>query len=165
VTKVPKLLDDAFDRLDLDHAVRPAILNLGEVWRHRKARPLSQRSAGQSSSLTTCPAAGEEEAVNSVSQAAMRQQAFDLLDALTRSGGLACEDAALHIVVAATHTFDESVLETVVRRNMNPIEAVERSSMIMASVLHDLPGHCLVKSSEVGRLQSVSSAATAVLGL
>eukprot|EP01039_Chlorochromonas_danica_P014159 gene14159-16484_t len=136
VSQVPKLLDDAFDRLDLDHAVRPAIIHLGDVWRHRKARPLAQRShTGNGLEV------GPEESVDGAAQTTLRQTAFDLLEALTRSGGLPCEDAELHVVVAATHVFDESVLETVVRRDMNPIEAVERSEVIMASVVHGQAGH------------------------
>eukprot|EP01033_Poteriospumella_lacustris_P015889 gene15890-11374_t len=159
VSQVPKLLDDAFDRLDLDHAVRPAIIHLGDVWRHRKARPLAQRSH-TGNGLE----AGPEETVDGAAQTTLRQTAFDLLEALTRSGGLPCEDAELHVVVAATHVFDESVLETVVRRDMNPIEAVERSEVIMASVVHGQAGHRLIEGSEASRMQAVTSSASLLLG-
>ena len=129
------------------------------MWRHRKARPLAQRShTGNGLEV------GPEETVDGAAQTTLRQTAFDLLEALTRSGGLPCEDAELHVVVAATHVFDESVLETVVRRDMNPIEAVERSEVIMASVVHGQAGHRLIEGSEASRMQAVTSSASLLLG-
>ena len=55
-----------------------------------------------------------------------KDAAFDLLDALTKSGGLPVEHASLH-VVAAMHRFDKTVLETIVQNNMNPIDEAELS--------------------------------------
>lgn len=53
-----------------------------------------------------------------------KKQAFDLLDALSRSGSLDVDYASLHVVVAATHCFAESLMNTVVKDNINPIEKV-----------------------------------------
>ena len=44
------------------------------------------------------------------------------------------ENASLHIVMAATHGFDKTVVETVVQDNVSPIEKVERSTLILAQV-------------------------------
>jgi hypothetical protein len=51
---------------------------------------------------------------------------FDLLDALSRSGSLDIDYASLHVVIAATHCFAESLMSTVVKDSINPIEKVWR---------------------------------------
>merc|ERR1719479_549906 len=81
-----------------------------------------------------------------------KDRAFDLLDTLTKSGALPIEHASLHIVLAAAHCFDKSVMETVIQDNCNPIEKVERSTLIMASTVHQLPAAALVQEAELPRL-------------
>jgi hypothetical protein len=41
-----------------------------------------------------------------------KNRAFDLLDALTKSGALALHNTTLHIVIASTHSFMKSLLHT-----------------------------------------------------
>ena len=65
-----------------------------------------------------------------------RAEAMDLLDALSRSGELLVECAELHVVLAATHCFDSTLIDTVVAENINPIAKVERSCVSIASVVH-----------------------------
>lgn len=48
--------------------------------------------------MTTASFAVEE-------QSKARDKCFDLLDALTKSGALTVDHAALHVVIAATHCF------------------------------------------------------------
>ena len=45
--------------------------------------------------------------MNEAAQKQSREAAFDLLDALSRSGGLTMEHADLHIVMGATHSFEQ----------------------------------------------------------
>jgi lipopolysaccharide transport system permease protein len=68
-----------------------------------------------------------------------KHRAFDLLDALTKSGALPIDDASLHVVLAATHCFDKTLLDTVIQDNVNPIEKVERSLMIVGTTVHGRP--------------------------
>lgn len=46
------------------------------------------------------------------------------------------EGAMLHIVVASTHCFEKSLVDTLVKDNVNPIEKLENTSLILASVVH-----------------------------
>lgn len=55
-------------------------------------------------------------------------KALELLDALTRSGALVVEEAALHVILAATHAFDKGLVDTVVQDNLNPILQVRAES-------------------------------------
>jgi hypothetical protein len=137
-TKIPKLLDSKFEAMDKEGAVRPTIINVGKRW--TKTSKKSLLAAATSSTL------GVEE------QKKERGAAFDLLDALTKSGGFEVQDASLHVVIAATHCFDRSLVDTVVQRNVNPIEKVEFSSLIMASTIHNERVENLVSRDQVSRL-------------
>ena len=54
-----------------------------------------------------------------------KNKAFDLIDALSRSGALPIDHASLHVVMAATHCFDKTLMDCVIKGNVNPIEKVE----------------------------------------
>jgi len=143
ITKLPSLLDQAFDRLDLDHAVRPAIIKPGDRWQRARQKALILSQAKPVVETLSTEDLNKE-----------RHAVFDLLDALTRSGALAIENASLHVVVGATHNFVDSLMNTVVQRNMNPIESMERSSLIMASTLFNSSSvEALVQAVHFSRLR------------
>ena len=93
-----------------------------------------------------------------------KERSFDLLDALSCSGAskpgwtavmrtaevnrrdaylthrpalhaVRLEAASLHVVLAVTHAFDESLMDVVIGQNVNPIEKLERTSLILASAV------------------------------
>lgn len=141
--QVPQEMEARFDLLDEDSALRPTIVSLGALWQKRE-----QRTILATPSLVTLDAGGQKKNEKNV--------AFDLLDGLTRSGALSIDCVSLHIVVAATHCFGRTLMDTVVQNNTNPIEKMERSSLIMASVVHRESAAVLVRPSELARLQEAS---------
>jgi len=130
-------MDKRFEVVD-DSALRPTIISVGEIWRKKAQKSLLARPS--------------EASLEKDEQKAEKDAAMDLLDALTRSGALPIDCASLHVVVAATHCFDRTIIETVVQQNINPIEKVERSFLTMASVVHQKSVAALVQDSHLERL-------------
>lgn len=141
-TRIPAALDKKFEELDVDSALRPTIIKPGDVW-----------SKDYQKALLAPPASavlgGEE-------QKKEKNKAFDLLDALTKSGALPVDQASLHVVMAATHCFDQTLIDTVIQGNVNPIEKVERSVMIVATTLFDRPAAELINESQKERFFTTS---------
>jgi len=135
-TNIPKRMDESFEKLDTDSALRPTILKTSKVWQRTTQNGLLSKPLSQSCGVDQ--------------QKKERNKAFDLLDALTRSGAMSVEtDASLHVVLCATHCFDNSVMDTLVQDNMNPIEKAERSSLIMASTIHRRPAGAMIKAERL----------------
>jgi hypothetical protein len=137
-TQVPVRLDARLEQFDEEGALRPTLIKCGPQWTKKSQANLL------SSPVTS--------SLNKDSQRTAKNDAFDLLDALSRSGVLSVECAELHVVVAATHCFDLSLIETVVQQNVNPIEKLERSNLIVASTIHDTEVGLLVKADNTARL-------------
>merc|ERR1712070_1005617 len=140
-TQVPIEMDRRFEKLDKDGTLRPTIIEPSARWTKKSQKALLAQPV--TSSLSKKELKEEKDA------------AFDLLDALTKSGELPVQHASLHIVVAATHCFDKTVTETVVQDNMNPIEKVERSQLIMASTIHQQPIADLIQDSNKDRCRQL----------
>lgn len=121
-TRLPGQLDQQFEALDTDGALRATIINPGDPWTRTAHKGLL--------------GAAKTARLGAPEQTTERHRAFDLLDALTKSGALPIDDAALHVVLAATHCFDKTLLDTVIQDNVNPIEKVERSLMIVGTTVH-----------------------------
>jgi len=140
LSRVPVELDAAYEAHDGESALRATVIAPAGDWTKKTLTHLLAKAP-------TVSTLGAPE------QASARGAAFDLLDALSRSGGLPMANAALHIVMGATHAFDESLLDTVVQGNINPIERVERSLVIMATTLHGVPAAQLLRDEHVARLR------------
>ena len=144
LTALPDTLDATYLRHDAHAALRSTIITPSSPW-------MLRRAAG-----TTTLGAGE--------QAASLAAAFDLLDALTRSGALPLPHGQLHVILGATHAFDDTLLNTLVVGNMNPIEEVERSQLIIASTLHGVPPANLLTPAHFARLAAAEPGVLAGLG-
>ncbi len=59
-------------------------------------------------------------------------------------------------MVCATHCFDKSLIDTVVQDNVNPIEKLERSTLIVASTIHGLPAAAMLKDDQHARVLEYS---------
>ncbi|CAE7853126.1 unnamed protein product [Symbiodinium microadriaticum] len=139
---IPKRLDSQFELLDSEGSVRPTIIRPGPLWTKK--------------SLPALLARPEIAELGADEQSVARKQAYDLLDALTKSGAVPVSCASLHVVVATTHCFDSSVLDTVICQNINPIERVELSNMIIATTVHGRSPVELVKTEQYGKLVLLS---------
>eukprot|EP00927_Polykrikos_kofoidii_P020870 TRINITY_DN19962_c0_g1_i1.p1 TRINITY_DN19962_c0_g1~~TRINITY_DN19962_c0_g1_i1.p1 ORF type:complete len:1064 (-),score=203.76 TRINITY_DN19962_c0_g1_i1:273-3464(-) len=144
-TKVPKELEQRFKDLDEDNCLRPTIIEPIDVWERKfRKTPISEQST---ETLFT-----DELIVE-------RNKAFDLLDSLTRSGALVMEHAQLHVLITATHCFCKNVVDTVVEDNINPIDKVERSTLILASTIHRSTVSSLINGGEtLTRIRNTSPA-------
>eukprot|EP00750_Incisomonas_marina_P027551 INCI6203.8.p1 GENE.INCI6203.8~~INCI6203.8.p1 ORF type:complete len:711 (-),score=126.31 INCI6203.8:177-2309(-) len=139
-TKLPGKLDANLDSLAIFQSVRTTKIKLSNRWMKSSQRGLLSKPI-QSTVL-------EEH------QRAERCRAFDLLDALSKSGALALKNCTLHLVMAATHVFDLDLLHTIAQDNINPIARVEMSELILASTIFSIPPEELVIDSERERVKS-----------
>eukprot|EP00931_Biecheleriopsis_adriatica_P058888 TRINITY_DN3514_c0_g1_i1.p1 TRINITY_DN3514_c0_g1~~TRINITY_DN3514_c0_g1_i1.p1 ORF type:complete len:950 (-),score=227.67 TRINITY_DN3514_c0_g1_i1:93-2942(-) len=141
-TEVPKQMDEQFEKLDPDSALRPTIINPSDTWTKKAQKALLAKASTS--------------VLKSNEQKAEKEAAFDLLDALTKSGALPLTHASLHVIVAATQCFDKTVTETIIQENVNPIEKVERSTLIMASTIHQQSPAALIDEAQLPRVKGAS---------
>ena len=120
-TLVPKVLDDKFGKLDSDNALRSTILTPGMVWTRKRQENLLSKPK-----LTNLRQPDLDSEKN---------KAFDLLDAISRSGTLPIECAELHVIIAVSHCFANDVMGTVIQDGVNPIERVEKSCLMVGSTI------------------------------
>jgi hypothetical protein len=142
-SKIPAILDKKFEKLDLDGAVRATIIKPSPYWTRTKQ-----------ASLLSTPV---HETLDSGDQESEKKKAFDLVEALSRSGGLSFDQAELHVVLASTHCFDQTLINTVVQDNINPIEKLERTMLIVATTVHQQPASVLVKPEHCKSVETFSS--------
>ena len=97
-TQIPKTLNSQFERLDTDSALRPTIIKPGTVWT-LKSQKVRFRDPSHVTPVQALLAAASTASLSTDEQKSKKDEAFDLLDGLTRAGALSCgEHAALHVV-------------------------------------------------------------------
>jgi hypothetical protein len=148
-TDVPKELDAKFSALDPDGALRPTIIHLAASW-----------TKTSQTSLLTAPTTAT---LDADAQREMRVKAFDLLDALTKSGALPVRECELHVVVAATHCFATTLMGAIVEESINPVDKLDCSSLIVASTIHGETPSALIRNSEHSRVTAVAPTLMAML--
>jgi hypothetical protein len=148
LTTLPNTLQQRFEAvLGADSIIRPSIVSAGDVWTMKSYANLF----AQPGSRVLLAEQQREE----------KLKTFGLLDALTKSGALHIDDASVHVVVASVHMFDNTLMDTIVQENVNPIEKIELSSLVMASVVLDSSVEELVHDVDAkNRIQSHFNALT-----
>jgi len=141
-TLIPIELDQKFEALDEDSALHSNIISFSQNWSRKFQKALLAQP--------------DEENLDVQRQLIERNKAFDLLDALTKSGLLTIDQAELHVIMGATHTFDKTLINTVIQDNVNPIEKVERSVLIVATTIHDTMASELVRTEQIERVSTYS---------
>jgi hypothetical protein len=130
-TMMPKILDAAIEEHDTDNALRSTIIKTSDTWTRSRQENLLTKI--RSSTLRSSDIKSEKD------------KAFDLLDALSRSGPLPISCSELHVIISVTHCFEKDVMGTVIQDNINPIEKLEMSTLLIASTLHGVPAGQLVR--------------------
>jgi len=139
-TLLPQLLDVAVEKSDEASALRSTIIKTGQSW-------LRNRQENLLSGLKLKRLLADELKLE-------QNKAFDLLDALSRSGSLAIESSELHVIVAVTHCFEKDIIGTIIQDNINPIQKLESSTLLFASAIHGVDARDLIKDeSELRRLE------------
>ena len=136
-TVIPQILDRAVDKYAQGSALRSTTIKAGAWSRNRQSNLLSNPKLIQ---LSVDDMKSE------------KNKAFDLLDALSRSGSLSIEYSDLHVIVTVTHCFDKDIMSTVVCDNINPIEKLELSTLLVASDIHGKSIKETIHDTEIQRL-------------
>jgi hypothetical protein len=121
-TMIPKELDAKLEKYDLDGSLRSVILRASDQWTLKKQDTLLS------------PAVSAAFDSSDIEEA--RKRSFDLLDAISRSGTLPIQSSELHVFVAVSHCFEKTIVETVIQDNVDPIERLEESMMLLASTVY-----------------------------
>lgn len=133
-------LQNYFDQYSSSQSIRPGIIRTGPIWKKQHQENFFTPS--------------REIQFNSEEQRKEKQRAFDLLDALTRSGGLTIDDATVHVILASSHYFPQSLLDTVIQKNLNPLIKLEETTLLMSRVIHNKEINELIVENEKKVIQS-----------
>lgn len=147
LTLMPKILDSTIEKHDADSALRSTIIKTSDAWTRKR----------QANLLTKI----ESSTLHSEDIKSEKDKAFDLLDALSRSGTLPISCSELHVIMSVTHCFEKDVMGTVIQDNINPIEKLEMSTLLVASTIHGVPANMLVR--DANELQRLTASFPALL--
>ena len=69
------------------------------------------------------------------SNCSIDQDTLDLLDTLSSTGALELQNSTFHVLIGASHSWDESVFNTLLKKNENPFCAAEKTIEILINTL------------------------------
>jgi len=141
-TKLPTRLDSNFEKLDLSNSLHSVIVSAGDKWKKTFKKGLL--------------GIFETETLSDTQLSSEKNRAFDLLDALSRSGVLDIDDAEFHVILAANHSFDKTLMDTLIQDNINPIEQLERSMIIIGSTIQEIEPQQLIQEEYIEKVQKSS---------
>ena len=121
-TAIPKILDKKLETYDTDGALKSMIIRAGQPWIRKRQ-----------DNLLVAP---HEKQLSMSEMESETKQAFDLLDAISRSGTLPIASGEVHVILGMAHCFDKSLMETVLQDNMNVITKAERGLLLLAGVIY-----------------------------
>jgi len=140
-TAIPRILDNKMEKLDSDNSIQSTIIKTGRTWTRKRQQ-----------NLLTPPNTSQLFAKQIDDE---KKKAFDLLDAVSRSGVLPIEFSELHVVVAVSHCFENDLMGTIIQDNVNPIDKLEKSTLMIASTIYGKPTRALIEEeAQVKRLES-----------
>lgn len=134
-TQIPRQLDKRFEQFDIESALKSTKIKTSSSWKRKSSK----------NSLLLSP---ESEILTLDEQNTEKTKALDLLDALSRCGSLPIASADLHVVLATTHCFDKSLISTIIEDNINPMEKIEKSLLIIGSTIFGTSAKNLLKSDD-----------------
>jgi hypothetical protein len=123
-TIIPKILDQQLEKYDVEGSLKSTILKAGEPWERLRKE-----------NLLVAP---RRSYLSDRDREAEKHKAMDLLKALSRSGSLPIIQSELHVIISMSHCFDKNIVETVIEDNTNPIQKVEKSMLMLGSVIHGM---------------------------
>jgi len=129
-TAMPKILDSMIQKCEKGVAIRSTIIKTENTWKVNRQENLLTKVK---------PTILRSDEIKSE-----KDKAFDLLEALCRSGSLPISCSELHVIISITHCFEKDVMGTVIQDNINPIEKLEISTLLMASAVHNVPAITMV---------------------
>jgi hypothetical protein len=142
-TKVSTLIDQAMDSKLKEATIRPVII---------KHDGTVQRSFLKS--LLSKP---ENEVLYETEKKNAYNKALDLLDCLSRSGELEMLHSQVHVFYAVQQAFDDTVMDTIVKKNHNPIHQMEKAMLLLAKTIHGTSLEEIVLPTQSARVASLFS--------
>jgi hypothetical protein len=112
-------------------SIEANILHVGETWTRQRQHSLVM--GGGTGGVA-------HQLVLAAEQKTEYANVMDLLDMLTKSGAQALDDptqVSLHVVVSSTCRFEDSLIHSVIRGNVNPIQELDSALGMIASTIHN----------------------------